>query len=82
MYFFNFVDYELCPAHIRLFAVSLYIVMRAGYCCVVWCKCVTFSTEFVVLIPKCQNVIADYVKLSFLFECQIVTLKSHKVFFD
>jgi hypothetical protein len=56
---------------------SLYFVMRAGCCCCVWCN---LFTEFVVLVLKCQNVIADYVKLSFLFECQIVSLKV-KVFF-
>lgn len=57
---------------------SLYFVMCAGYHCGVWCN---LFTEFIVLVPKCQNVIADYVKLSFVFECQICTLKSYMFFF-
>lgn len=70
MYFFNVMDYELCLAKIRLFAVVCTLLCVPAT--TVWCN---LFTEFVVLVPKCQNVIADYVKLSFLFECQIVLLK-------
>jgi hypothetical protein len=39
---------------------SLCFVTCAGHRCGVWWN---LFTEFVVLVPKCQNVISDYVKL-------------------
>lgn len=52
MYFFNVMDYELCHAKIRLFVVACSLLFIQATTVV---SGVTF-TEFVVLVPKCQNV--------------------------